>query len=141
MARAVSQDPFQCFRFAPRVGFGGKPMGVSKVEVLPGIPWSGRGEVHVTSAWKPEIIEFAKISQPFPLVVGVYHITDECGANAPPPSAHIILSNVTPGQSGMVLTPLDAAESGVIQVTIKMHYDRLTFIFGDNPLDMITAVV
>ncbi|MGD9727418.1 MAG: hypothetical protein AB7L09_00700 [Nitrospira sp.] len=141
MARAVDRDPFHCFRFAPRVGFGGKPMGVAKVEVLPGKPWMGRGEVHITSAWKPEFVEFGKLAQPFPLVIGVYHITDEFGVDAGPPSGHMVCANVTPALASMEITPLDAMSDSILEVKIKLDYDRLSFIFGDNPLDKITALV
>lgn len=144
MARAVHTDPFHCFRFAPRVGFDGKPMSVSKVDVKPGRPWHEAGIVEVSCALRSDFVEFCKIGVPFPLIVGVYHITDEFGPDGDP-SATIVLSNVNPAESEMEVTPLDAMSSDVLQVTIKMQYDRLTFIFGrsgeGSVLDKIAAVV
>jgi len=144
MARSIELDPFHCFRFAPRVGFDGKPMGVSLVNIKPGEPWHGPGIVEVESSLKPEIIDFARRAGPFPLIVGVYHITDDRGPNGAP-SASIILSNVSPSRSEMDITPLDASCSDVLQVKLRMKYDRLTFIFGHsdelNVLEKIAAVV
>jgi len=126
------------------VGFDGKPMGVSLVEIKPGSPWHGPGIVEVQCALRPEMIDFAKRPGPFPLVVGVYHITDEFGPDGDP-SATIVLNNVSPSRGEMDVTPLDAACSDVLQVKLRMTYDRLTFIFGScdapNILDMIAAVV
>jgi len=144
MARAIDQDPFHCFRFAPRVGFDGKPMGVAEIDVKPGIPWHGPGFVEIEAMLKPEIIEFAKLSGPFPLVVGVYHITDDFGVDGDP-SASIILSNVDPSSGSMDLSTLDAMSSDVLRIRLRMSYDRLTFVFGRsselNILDKIAAVV
>lgn len=144
MARSITKDPFHCFRFAPRVGFDGKPMSVSLVNIKPGKPWHGPGIVEVECALSPEIIEFARISDLFPLIVGVYHITDERGPGGDP-SATIVLSNVSPSRGEMDVTPLDAMSSDVLQVKLRMGYDRLTFIFGHsselNILDKIAAVV
>lgn len=144
MARAIDKDPFHCFRFAPRVGFDGKPMGVAEVDVKPGIPWHGPGFVEVEAMLKPDIIEFAKMSGPFPLVVGVYHITDEFGVDGDP-SASIIMSNVRPADGTMDLSVLDATSSDIFRVRLRMKYDRLTFVFGrsdeQNVLDKIVAVV
>ena len=129
MARSVTTDPFRCFRFAPRVGFEGEALGVSKVVIEPGVPWQGRGEVILESAWKPEIIDFAKRSKPFPLIVGIYHVTDDFGAKGEP-SGTVVLTDVTPTEASMTLTPLDAAEDEIFKVTLRMSYNRLTFIFG-----------
>lgn len=145
MAYAASTDPFKCFRFAPRFDFDGKPMGVSTIEVIPGYRWYGPGEVVLEAAVWPKregtLLEFACIEETKPLVVGVYHITDEFGVHAPPPSLHIVLNNVTPSHCKMEIDKLDAMKSDVLMIRLRMHYDRLTWIFGKNPLDQIAAVV
>jgi len=144
MARSVDLDPFHCFRFAPRIGFDGKPFGVSLIDIRPGTPWSGPGEVVIESALKPDIVDFAKIRDRIPLVVGIFHITDEFGVDGDP-SLHVVLNGVVPASSGLVITPLDAMDSGILKVTLTMRYDRLTFVFGGseslNVLDKIAAVV
>jgi hypothetical protein len=96
----------------------------------------------VEAAWKPEIIEFAQRSTPAPLIVGVYHITDEHSADGDP-SGTVVLTGVTPSQATMTLTPLDATDDGILKVTLRMTYDRLTFIFGtaeETVLDRIASV-
>ncbi len=144
MARATNLDPFRCFRFAPRIGFDGRPMGVSRVDVRPGQPWFGRGVVELESALRPDMIEFAGIDEPSPLIIGVYHITDEFSVDSDP-SLKLVLNNVTPAHSEMVITPLDATSSDVLKIVLRMSYDRLTFIFerpgADSVLDKIAAVV
>lgn len=145
MATAYDQDPFKVFRFAPRFDFDGKPMGVHSIEVIPGNRWYGPGEVVLEAAVWPKqegtLLEFATIAETKPLVVGIYHITDEFGVDAPPPSLHIVLNNVTPSHCKMEIDKLDAMKSDVFMIRLKMHYDRLTWLFGDNPLEKITAVV
>jgi hypothetical protein len=144
MALPVSLDPFHCFRFAPRVGYDGKPHGVSMVDVQPGDPWTGPGKVVIEAALKPEIIDLAKVRNPVPLIVGVYHITDELGENGEA-SLNIVLSEVVPAKAQLVITPLDAMSSDVLKVTFTMSYDRLTFLFGKadevSLLDKMAAVV
>jgi len=138
MARAVSTDPFRCFRFAPKVGFDGRPMGVQHIKIMPGAPWAGAGEIVVMAMLGREIIDFAGLSTPDRLVVGVYHVTDDMDGE---PSLHIVLENVTPANCSMSIASLDATADCFVTVTLRMQYDRLTFIFGDNPLDKIAAVV
>lgn len=144
MSTAISQDPFKCFRFAPRFDFDGKAMGVSSVEIIPGNRWYGPGEVILEAAVWPRregtLLEFATVEETKPLLVGVYHITDEFGADAPPPSLHIVLNNVTPVRCKMEIDKLDATRSDVFQVRLRMKYDRLTWLFGNNPLEQISAV-
>ena len=144
MARSIEFDPFHCFRFSPRVGFDGIHVGASLVEIKPGKPWHGPGMVEIEAALRPEFIDFARIGGPFPLIVGVYHVTVEIGLDGDP-SATIILSNVSPSRSEMSVTPLDATSSDVLQVKLRMKYDRLTFVFGrsdaGNVLQKIAAVV
>jgi len=143
MARSIETDPFHCFRFAPRIGFDGKAIGMSKVTIEPGVPWQGRGEVELEAMLKSDMIEFAKINEPFSLVVGVYHITDDYGPDGDP-SVSLVLTNVTPAQGKMVITPLDAASDEIFLVTLRVDYDRLTFIFGrsdESVLDRIASVI
>ena len=144
MARSIEHDPFRCFRFAPRIGYEGKPIGVSMVDIQPGQPWSGPGLVVIESALKPEIIELARVRQPVPFVIGVFHVTDEFGVGGDP-SLNIVLSEVVPAKSELVITPLDASDDSILKVTFTMAYDRLTFLFGRsselNILDKMAAVV
>jgi len=138
MARAVHTDPFRCFRFAPKVGFDGRPMGVARVEVRPGTPWSGPGEVSVQAMLKPDIVEFAKLTQPDFLVIGVYHITDDINGE---PSLNLVLGNVTPADCSMTISPLDAAVDDILMVELKMSYNRLSFVFDGNVLDKMVAII
>ena len=100
--------------------------------------------VVIESALKPEIIELARVRQPVPFVIGVFHVTDEFGVGGDP-SLNIVLSEVVPAKSELVITPLDASDDSILKVTFTMAYDRLTFLFGRsselNILDKMAAVV
>lgn len=139
MARAIQTDPFHVFRFGPRVGFDGKIYSATLVDINPGQPWAGPGTVVLEAALWPDtdIIEFAKIGRSIPLVVGVYHITDDFGGS---PSLSIVLSGVVPAEAAMCITPLCATDDGILKIRLKMGYERLAFVFGDNPLDKIASV-
>ena len=144
MATAVSKDPFHCFRFAPRVGYDGEAMGCTKVELHPGQPWQGPGEVVLASCVKEEMIQFAQINSPISLIVGVFHITDDFSSTGDP-SLKIVLANVVPSRCRFEMDHLDASSSEILQMRLRMQYDRLTFLFrggsGDNTLDMMAAVI
>lgn len=141
MARATNSDPFRCFRFAPKVGFDGKYLGVSRIEIDPGVPWGGPGRVEIQASLYPdsEFIEFAKIDHEFPLVVGVFHVTDDFGVSGTP-SIYIVLNGVTPAKGGLCMTPLESTSQEVLEVKLKLSYDRLSFVFGNDPLAKIAAV-
>lgn len=138
MAKAIETDPFKCFRFAPRVGFDGRAMGVSRIEVTPENEWWSRGRISMMSSVKPDVVEFGRIQQKIELVIGVYHQVDDIGSD---PSLNIVLSGVHPNRAKMELSPLDAAEDEVFTMKLTMDYDRLTFVFGDSLLEKIAAVV
>jgi len=144
MARSTDHDPFHCFRFAPRIGYDGEAIGVSKLDLHPGVPWHGPGKVIIESMLKPDMIDLAKINTALPLVVGVYHITDELSTTGDP-SLRIVLANVFPSRCKFEMSPLDAADNGVLRVKLTMRYDRLTFLFGNNKelnvLDKMAAAV
>ena len=56
MAHALHLDPFQQFRFAPQIGFGGRIIGMSRIAIRPGRPWTSEGEVELEAQLKQEMI-------------------------------------------------------------------------------------
>ena len=140
MARSIDHDPFHQFRFAPQIGFDGRIIGMSRVAIRPGKPWTGEGEVILEAQLKPEMIDFAKLRGSIELVVGLYKKTDSFGVDGEP-SGTIYLKGVVPLNAKMELTELNACEGGVISVTLTMKYDRLTFLFGNCPLEKMAAAV
>lgn len=144
MARAVNTDFFHRFRFAPQVGFDGEKLGVCEVAIRPGTPWGGKGYVEIATGLtlESEFVNFARINQEIPLVIGLYHITDDFSTTGTP-SARIVLSGVVPSRGTMTMSTLDSTADEIFKLRLRMEYDRLTFLFGDGAdcvLDQITAV-
>jgi len=140
MAREVALDPFQQFRFCPRIGYDGIYVGTSRVSIKPGNPWQEAGEVEFEAMLGPAIVEFAKLADPLVLTIGLYNRNDGFGPDEEP-SGSIVLTNVSPSQGDVSITELDASQSDVVKMTIRMKYDRLTFVFNGNVLDKIAAVI
>lgn len=142
MARPLNEDPFKRFRFAFRDGFDGLIYSSSKICVKPGTPWTGSGKVTIEALmWKGcQLIEFAKKSTPTDVIVDVYHTDDTFGVGGNP-SMSMVLHDVVPAAGRLDLDSLDAMSDENFSFRLTMDYDRLTFIFGDCPLEKIAAVV
>ena len=113
---------------------------MSRIAIRPGRPWTGEGELELEAALKPDMIDFAKLRGSLDLTIGIFHITDKFGIDGEP-SCRLYLAGVVPSNARMELTELDATGSEIVLITLVMKYDRLTFLFGSNPLDMMAAAV
>jgi len=132
MARSTTTDPYHVFRFGVR--FDDQiPMGFCDVAICPKAAHIGSGQVVMTTALKPLIMDFLNQKKSGALDILAYHITDEFGVNGKP-SMTFRLHGVRPSWARLKPIKWDAAGKDILTTEMTLDYERLEMIQDGIPM-------
>lgn len=131
----MTDDMLRSFRFAPRLGFDGKPLAATSVRVKPGKPWTGPGHIKIKAPLGRPIIEMMSYDEVTPIVVDLYR------SDIGKPGAMLVAYGVTPSQCAAQISPLIATSSGFLTITAVFTYERLRIVLDPTILDVVSSAL
>lgn len=82
MARPVTLDPYQNFRFGLRLSKADDWIGFCSIVIVPSGPGVGAGTLELEKAWSEEFLSILKLGKT-DLNIGVWHLTEEIQSKDP----------------------------------------------------------